>query len=184
MPDTIHIDLKRDSDIKSEVLKDLEIPNCFQCQRCSVGCPLRDEFDLFPHQVIRLVQLGFLDEVYHSNTLWLCISCETCYSRCPQEVDFPSFMDEVRQLSERLEKKPSIPEVPAFDRLFLFTIRRFGRLFELGFMTLYKLFSFDLFRDLSRLPEMLIKGKLSLLPHFSGDRRELRDIFKRIRSEL
>ena len=35
---------------------------CYQCGKCSAGCPIRDYMDESPNQVVRLVQLGFDDE--------------------------------------------------------------------------------------------------------------------------
>jgi len=31
---------------------------CYQCQKCSSGCPVVEHFDLAPNQVMRAVQLG------------------------------------------------------------------------------------------------------------------------------
>ncbi len=31
---------------------------CYQCNKCSSGCPLADRFDLIPNQVMRSVQLN------------------------------------------------------------------------------------------------------------------------------
>ena len=56
---------------------------CYQCVKCTSGCPLSDHFDLTPNQVMRSVQ--FNDErVLESKTIWLCASCQTCTTRCPQ----------------------------------------------------------------------------------------------------
>ena len=31
---------------------------CYQCVKCTSGCPLANEFDLAPNQVMRALQLG------------------------------------------------------------------------------------------------------------------------------
>ena len=47
--------------------------DCYQCGRCSAGCPVVDAMDLLPNQVIRLAQLG-LQEVLSSSAPWVCAS--------------------------------------------------------------------------------------------------------------
>ena len=71
---------------------------CYQCGRCSAGCPVASEMDILPNQVIRLVQMGLQDEVVRSKTLFLCASCFTCQSRCPKGIDMARVMEAVRHL--------------------------------------------------------------------------------------
>ena len=35
---------------------------CYQCGECSAGCPVAFAMDMLPSQVIRLVQLGQVEE--------------------------------------------------------------------------------------------------------------------------
>lgn len=71
---------------------------CYQCGRCSAGCPVASEMDLLPNQVIRLVQMGLADDVVRSKTLFLCASCFTCQSRCPKGIDMARVMEAVRHI--------------------------------------------------------------------------------------
>ncbi len=41
-----------------ETLSEQTLLACYQCGRCSAGCPMVGEMDLLPNQVIRLAQLG------------------------------------------------------------------------------------------------------------------------------
>ena len=47
----------------------------------------------------------------------------------------------------------------------------------------YKLRSGDLFSDILKAPQMLAKGKLSLLPNRSGSAKQVRDMFRRAEEE-
>ena len=47
----------------------------------------------------------------------------------------------------------------------------------------YKLRSGDLFSDVDKVPQMLVKGKLALLPPGGGEVREVRAIFERAEEE-
>ena len=71
---------------------------CYQCGRCSAGCPFAFEMDLLPNQIIRMVQMGQREEVNRSKTLTLCASCFTCHSRCPKGIDIAKLMEAIRLL--------------------------------------------------------------------------------------
>lgn len=111
---------------------------CYQCRKCSNGCPLTFAMDLLPHQVVRAVQLGLDQEVLGSKTIWVCAACQTCSTRCPNDIDIAHLMDLLRQESQRRQIEPAEPEVVLFHRAFLDSVRRHGRVFELGMLARYK----------------------------------------------
>jgi heterodisulfide reductase subunit C len=78
---------------------------CNQCGKCSAGCPMVEEMDLLPNQVIRLLQFGD-EEVLKSKTIWLCASCFTCSTRCPKGVDLVKLMEALRLMI--LRKRESV----------------------------------------------------------------------------
>ena len=78
-----------------------QLNKCYQCGKCSAGCPAADFMDLPPHQVIRLAQLGLIDEILKTNTMWFCAACATCAVRCPRGVDLSKLMEALRQVLVR-----------------------------------------------------------------------------------
>jgi heterodisulfide reductase subunit C len=50
---------------------------CYQCGKCTAGCPIAYAMDYPPHQILRGVQLGMRDVVLSSRTIWLCAACES-----------------------------------------------------------------------------------------------------------
>jgi len=90
-----------------EELSGQKISACFQCEKCTNGCPVTFAMDIVPHKVIRLLHLGLINEVLHSDTIWVCASCETCTTRCPNDIDIARIMDTLRQMSQREGVKPS-----------------------------------------------------------------------------
>ena len=47
---------------------------CYQCARCSSGCPVAEHMDVMPNQVMRAVQLNDRS-ILQSKSIWLCASC-------------------------------------------------------------------------------------------------------------
>lgn len=156
---------------------------CFQCHKCSTGCPIGPEMDLLPSQVMRLIHLGGETEILESDAIWLCASCEACTTRCPMGIDIAGVMDTLRMMA--VERKVAIPDarVEQFNRSFLHSVRRHGRVFELGMLTAYKIRCRDFFADMDKVPGMLAKGKLALLPTRSGSVGEVREVFRRAEEE-
>jgi len=150
---------------------------CYQCGKCSAGCPVRDHMDESPNQVVRYAQLGFDDAALKSSTIWLCAGCMTCSSRCPQNFDLAKFMDAMRQIA--LEEKVAIGEkdTAKFHDAFLNQIRKHGRAFEFGFVREYKLKTQNFLQDVDVAPEMFIKGKIGLFPHKVKDAEGIKKIF-------
>jgi heterodisulfide reductase subunit C len=139
--------------------------------------------DVMSSQVMRLIHLGAEREVLESRAIWLCASCEACTTRCPMEIDIAGIMDVLRIMA--VERKVDLPDarVEAFNRSFLRSVRRHGRVYEMGMLTAYKLRSRDFFSDMDKAPKMLAKKKLSLLPSRSGAAGEVKEVFDRAEEE-
>jgi heterodisulfide reductase subunit C2 len=162
---------------------DVHAQKCYQCGKCSAGCPVADEMDLPPSMVMRLLQTeepANDDRILKSYSIWLCVTCEMCLSRCPMEIDIPSMMDFLRQKS-RSEKKVNkkARNIIAFHKSFLHSIRFTGRLFELGLILDYKRQSLNMMQDISLAPKMISRGKLHLFPHIIKGTAQIGRIFKK-----
>jgi len=160
-----------------------EVSACFQCHKCSTGCPIGPDMDFLPSQIMRLLHLGAENEVLASRAIWLCASCEACTTRCPMAIDIAGVMDALRIMA--IDRRTALPDAHGkqFHRSFLGSVRRHGRVYEMGMMAAYKLRTFDLFSDVDKVPQMLAQGKLSLLPNRSGGIKELRETFRRAEEE-
>jgi heterodisulfide reductase subunit C len=101
---------------------------CYQCQKCSSGCPVAEHFDLAPNQLMRAIQLGQKEMVLHSKTIWLCAMCETCATRCPHDINITKIMAQQEGI------KSKVPSVPLFYQAALRGINWFGRMYEAGLM--------------------------------------------------
>lgn len=77
---------------------------CYQCGKCSAGCPAVSEMDILPNQIIRFAQLGFKDELLESKAIWICESCFMCNSRCPKGINIAEVIEALRQILLRKRK--------------------------------------------------------------------------------
>lgn len=138
---------------------------CYQCVKCSSGCPVAEFFDWMPNQIMRAVQLGQEDIVFQSQTPWLCASCQTCTTRCPQGLDIAAIMEFLTREALARGYKPPISEVKLFNEAFMREVRLWGRAYEPGLMAEIKLRKPEkLLDDLDLYTNMLKKRKVSLLP--------------------
>jgi len=157
----------------------LDPAHCYQCGKCSAGCPMAAEMELKTHEIIRLLQLDRRERLLATESIWLCLTCETCTTRCPNEFDPAAVIDALREIALR-ERRDSVPRhIAAFHSAFLGQIRSFGRVFEFGLVASYKLRSRAFFADVLAVPGMLARGKLALAPRRIKGIREVRRIFRK-----
>ena len=167
---------------KIEELSGQKISACFQCQKCTNGCPVTFAMDIMPHKAMRLLHLGLVDEVMHSDTIWVCASCETCTTRCPNDIDIARVMDTLRQLSQREGVKSSQKNFPIFHSAFLSSIRKHGRVHETEMAVNYALKSggiAGLLKQAGTGLAMFTRGKIKLLPPRLRAKSQVRNIFKK-----
>lgn len=167
----------------------LSVNACYQCKKCSSGCPLTFAMDLLPDKVIRLALLGQEEQVLASNTIWVCSSCETCTTRCPNGIDIAGVMDHLKE--EAVKRGLAVPQeaVRDFHQSFLQAIRLGGgRLSEplvLGLFSmksgrfLQKLRSGEYKADLALAWELKKRGRLKVkFPKRLQGAREVAAILK------
>ncbi len=156
----------------------VNLKDCYQCGKCSAGCPVVHAMDLMPREVIRLMQLGAWEEVLDAKSPWLCASCITCVTRCPQNVNLPSLMEEVRRASKAAGKRP-VKGPDLFNDLFLKGIYQNGKSNELYLMMKYNIFSGHLMQDAFNAPHLLLKGMVGPKVHKVKDRKDVQAIIDR-----
>ncbi len=137
---------------------------CYQCVKCTSGCPLAEHFDLAPNQVLRAAQLGMEDRLFESRTPWLCASCQTCTTRCPQGIDVARVMDFLVSEAMKRGVKPKVPEIALFQKVFLRDVDILGRSYELGLMAEMNLRTGHPFKDVDMGLEMFKRGKVRVVP--------------------
>ncbi len=166
--------------LKSQIGEDLRL--CYQCGKCSAGCPVSYAMDLTPRQVMRAIQFGLNEEILNSSTIWLCLSCQVCTARCPREIDIAKVMEALRHLALVEKREAREKEVALFNNIFLSLISRLGRIYEIGLAALYNLRSGHPLTNIGMLPSMISRGKLSILPSRIEGAKQVRQIFNRVKA--
>jgi heterodisulfide reductase subunit C len=90
-------------------LKELSGQNlftCYQCGKCTAGCPSTAAMDAPPHIIIRLAWLGQEEAIRKLNTCWLCAACLTCDLRCPKGIDISRIMEALRVMMLHRREEP------------------------------------------------------------------------------
>lgn len=90
---------------KVEMISGQDLLQCYQCGKCSAGCPAAFEMDILPSHVIRLAQMGQEEELSGVNSYWVCLSCQTCTVRCPRGVDIAKIMEALRLVTLRQKNR-------------------------------------------------------------------------------
>ena len=84
--------------LKVQELSGQNLLACYQCGKCSAGCPAVSQMDVLPNQIIRFAQLGFKDDLLKSKAIWICASCMTCNARCPKGINIAEVIEALRQI--------------------------------------------------------------------------------------
>ncbi len=154
-----------------------DVSRCFQCGKCTAGCPVAIDMDITPNQIMRLVQINFRDKVLASSTIWLCLSCETCTTRCPADIDITKVMDTLRKISVQEGYPSAQPNITEFNRVFLDSVKSHGRLNELELSVKYSLASRQLFNNVGLALKLFQKGKIDPFGKEIKDKERIKDIF-------
>jgi heterodisulfide reductase subunit C len=175
--------MKQDPDFIRKVADEVpEVNRCYQCLTCTLGCPLASAMDLYPHEILKHVQLGEKKKVLRASTCWICASCETCATRCPNEIPIVKLMDLLRRMA--VTEGVVTEQGPQVNDVFLDEIRKRGRVHELSLILDLKRRTGGFFKidpDEIRLGlGMFRHGKLKLLPTKIKETEAMKKLFSRL----
>ncbi len=164
-----------------EKLSGQNISGCYQCGKCSGGCPVATETENSPSRVLRMLQLGLEKEARDNDLVWGCAGCSTCNGRCPEGIDIVRVLDSLRALA--VYSNAPMPKgagtTRTFYTAFLDSVRDFGRLSEVGLMGGYNINSGRLFTNVDKAPWFLIRRKIGVTAHKVKQLDRLERVFAR-----
>jgi heterodisulfide reductase subunit C2 len=138
---------------------------CYQCGKCASTCPVSDNMDFRPREIMHMVKLGMKEECYMANSMWFCLTCSACSGRCPREIDIPAVMEAIRHLAieeNQFSKSKKVRDIRRFHEIFLDMVKKYGRNYELRMMAEFNIRTRNLFKDMHLAPKALLKGKIPI----------------------
>ena len=84
----------------SHLIGGQDLRACFQCTKCSAGCPVSDKVNVQVHELMRMLVLG-LKEALQTDMVWLCTTCYTCQERCPQGIHITDIIFGLKNMAFR-----------------------------------------------------------------------------------
>lgn len=152
------------------------LKECMQCGTCAATCPVANEMDYTPRQVIHLISLGLEEKALGSSAIWTCASCTHCTAKCPRSIDITEMMYRLRSLA--IKRGYKVQPGMVFTKSFLDVIREHGRTFEAELLLRYSFRTnpFALLKQIGFGVTMFSKGKVSPLPDRIEGREQVRAI--------
>ena len=135
--------------------------------------------DIKPHQAMRLLQLGQVEELIGAASPWLCIGCQTCLGRCHNNVDIPSAFSRIRQEAIERGQLDNAGNVPLFDDIMLAMIKRNGRVNDGLMAAKYKFKAGGLLKDWKMGLKMFKAGKMKLFMKGVQDKASVAGLFEK-----
>ena len=158
-----------------------DVRECYQCGNCTAGCPAAFTYDYMPNQMMRMLQVGMVDEVLDSKSIQLCIQCLTCTARCPRDIDIAGILEDLKTIAVAQERK--VPEhVKTFNKSFMGSVARFGRLPEFVMMALFYTGTMNpkmALGDMSVVMPLVTRRKLQFIPRKAKGAAEVGRIYKK-----
>jgi heterodisulfide reductase subunit C len=134
---------------------------CLQCGKCTGGCPIASEDVGGPRQLIGAILMGLEDQALSDPTWLNCVSCGTCATRCPVEINMYHVATTLCELAEQKRVKPAEPEIHLFEKIFLNSVRRYGRVQELKTAMEFNLRTLNPFKSMTQGIALMLKGAFS-----------------------
>ena len=158
------------------------LTDCYQCGKCSAGCPMAQDMDLPPQRIMRALQMGQIEKALEARSPWICAGCLVCSARCPQEIDIAGVMREVRRESHA-QGRAVVKESDVFETQFVSNIRAGGRNNEQYLAAFYNVKSGHLMQDMDSAPKMFAKGLVGIMPQSVSDKAAVRRLVDRCLAE-
>lgn len=85
-----------ESDV-GEILTRHDAYSCQDCGKCTAACPLALSGKPYsPRAIVSAIVRGEVDSLSVTRDVQACLTCGLCHDRCPSDVDFPSFIRDIR----------------------------------------------------------------------------------------
>lgn len=143
-----------------------KVQECYQCSKCSGGCPFSREMDYAPNSILEMIVYGMKDELLSSRAIQMCIQCATCGAQCPAGFEMYEVMNVLREMAKEEGYQTKEKKAAKANEIFLNEVRANGRMHEVGLMVKNILAQGQLVKDVAALmpigPTMFLRGMMGL----------------------
>ena len=160
----------------------VNLHDCYQCGKCSAGCPMAEAMDLPPQQIMRLLQMGKVPQVLEAESPWICAQCNTCSARCPQRVDTAARMREDRRASDETGHH-KLDDRNGFEALFIEGIKSKGKSNEQYLAAQYNVASGHFIQDALNAHKMFQKNMIGISMQQSENPAAIASIVEKCQQE-
>jgi heterodisulfide reductase subunit C len=158
-----------------------DVRECYQCGNCSASCPAAFTFDYMPNQLMRMLQVGLVDQVLDSKAIQLCVQCLTCTGRCPRNINISGIFEDLKTVVVAQDRK--VPEhVRVFNKTFMDAVALFGRLPEFYDMARFYMGTLNpkmALGNVGLMVPVMTRRKMPLIPRRAKGAAEVGRIYKK-----
>lgn len=164
-----------------------KVQECYQCGKCSGGCPFSRIMDYSPNSLLEMIVYGMKDQLLSSRAIQMCIQCGTCGAQCPAGFELYEVMNVLRTMAKEEGYTSKEKKILRMNEIFLGEIRKKGRMHEVGLMVKNMFSQGQLIKDVATLlpigPSMFLKGIMGvgdIFPHKIKGQGAVAKIFKNV----
>lgn len=155
-----------------KTLTGISASECYQCFRCTNGCPVAEDMDIAPQKIMAYILNDERTRVLSADALWSCLQCFTCSARCPNGIDIARIIEALRRLALETGMASRI-DIRDLDAAMIDSVARYGRIWELGVVMRYRLSHRALFKNIPMAFDMVRKRRIGFFPHAIKQRKRV-----------
>jgi heterodisulfide reductase subunit C2 len=164
-----------------------KVQECYQCSKCSGGCPFSRIMDYAPNSILEMVVYGMKDQLLSSRAIQMCIQCGTCGAQCPAGFELYEVMNVLRTMAKEEGYISKERKILKMNEIFLGEVKNIGRMHEVNLILKNMLSQGQFVKDATALipigPPMFLNGIMGVgdvLPHKIQGQEKVAKIFENV----
>lgn len=164
-----------------------KVQECYQCSKCSGGCPFSGIMDYAPNSILEMIVYNMKDQLLSSKAIQMCVQCGTCGAQCPAGFELYEVINVLRSMAKEEGYITNEKKIPKMNEIFLGEVKNLGRMHEVNLMLKNMLNQGQFVKDAVSLipigPPMFLRGIMGpgdILGHKIQGQRAVAKIFENV----